>query len=111
MGINNLLQNLLQLLLANVEVYLQLQEILGIASIHKSQILRKNFIENKTSQCRLYIAGNYLSTLISLRNTHCNSGMQGTGLILISKNCFVYTLEELSFAYSTGSLLGQVVNT
>ena len=50
MGIDDLLQDLLQLLLAYVEVYLQLQEVLGIASVYESQILRQDLIEDETSQ-------------------------------------------------------------
>ena len=54
MGIDDLLQDLLQLLLAYVEVYFQLQEVLGIASVYESQILRQDLIEDETSQSGLY---------------------------------------------------------
>ena len=61
MGIDDLLQDLLQLLLAYVEVYFQLQEVLGIASVYESQILRQDLIEDETSQSGLYRTGNVRS--------------------------------------------------
>ena len=47
MNIDNLLQNLLQSLLAHMEVYLQLQEVLRLASIYKFQVLGQNLVKDK----------------------------------------------------------------
>ena len=75
MGIDDLLQDLLQLLLAYVEVYLQLQEVLGIASVYESQILRQDLIEDETSQSGLYRTGNGLALCIYLVHTYMDAGM------------------------------------
>ena len=44
-----------------MEVYFQLQEVLGIASVYESQILRQDLIEDETSQSGLYRTGNGLA--------------------------------------------------
>ena len=75
MSIDNLLQNLLQLLLAYVEIYFQLHEVLRIASVYESQILRQDLIENKSSQSGLYRTGDGLSGCIYLVHTHMDTGM------------------------------------
>ena len=111
MSIDDLLQDLLQLLLSYMEVYFQLQEVLGITSVYKSQILRQNLIEDETSQCRLYRSGDRLTCCIYLAHADMNAGMQCQRLVLICQNCFVYALEILTFADRTGSLLGQIVDT
>ena len=49
-GVDDLLQNLFQALLAHMEIHLQLQEVLRLLSFHKAQILGQNFVENKSSQ-------------------------------------------------------------
>ena len=83
MGIDNLLQNLLQLLLSYVEVDLQLQFVLGNASVYESKILRQNLIEDKSSQCRLYNAGDLFAALGLLRYANLDSGVKRTSSVLI----------------------------
>ena len=46
MDIDNLFQNLLQSLFADMDINLQLQGIFGIASVYNAQILRQDFIND-----------------------------------------------------------------
>ena len=73
MDIDNLFQNLLQPLLAYVEINLQLQGIFRNASVHKAQILRKDFIENKTAQRRFYDIRHFSAVRHLLCNFNFNS--------------------------------------
>ena len=38
-------------------------------------------------------------------------GMSAVGIIFICQNCFIYTLEDLTFSCCTWSFLSQIVNT
>ena len=49
MDIDNLFQNLLQSLFADMEINLQLQGIFRIASVYKAQILRQDFTTSESS--------------------------------------------------------------
>ena len=47
--VDTFFQNLFQLFLSNMEIHFQLQEVIRIASVYKSQILTDDLIENKSS--------------------------------------------------------------
>ena len=111
MYINNLLQNLLQLFLSYMEVYLKKQFISFHASVYKSQILRNDFIENETSHGRFYNSAVNCAVGHGLGHTGLDSGMQGNNSVFVSKNCLVYALEDLALTLCTRALLGQVVDT
>ena len=110
-GVDNPLQNLLQLLFAYVKIHFQLQEFFRIAPIHVSQILRKNFVEDETSESGFHDAGHFFSLGVDLCHAHLDPGMQGTGFILISQNRFVDVFERLAFALRSGPFLCQVINS
>ena len=57
MSVDNFFQNLFQLLFTYKEVNLKQKFVARNASVHKSKILRKNLVEQETSQCGFYIAG------------------------------------------------------
>ena len=109
--IDNFLQNLFQLFLSYMEIYFKLHFIFRNASVYKSQILRQDLIKQETSQCRLYRSGHAGTIRHCLYHTHFDSGLQCQCFVFISKNCFVYALEEFSFSDCTRSFLCQVVNT
>ena len=73
MNVDNLLQNLLQALLAHMEIHLRKQFVLLLASVNKFQILWKNFVEDKTSQRGLYRPSEHLTVRHRLRDTHLDS--------------------------------------
>ena len=54
MGINDFLQNLLQLFLSYMEVNLKRKLIAFHFSVYKSQILRDNLVKEQTSQSSVY---------------------------------------------------------
>ena len=110
MGIDNLLQNLFQALFPHVEIHFQLEEILRFASVHKSQVLRKNLIKNKPSQSGFHIARNQFTVSVPAAYSGRNAGMQGNRFIFISQNGFVHISEKLSFSFGARTLLGQIVN-
>ncbi len=111
MDIDHLLQDRLQLLLAHMKIHFQLQEVLRDTSVHESQVLGQDLIEQESSQGGLHIARYGLSGPILLRHPDSDPGMQGTCLILISQDGFIHALEELAFSHGTGSLLGKVVDS
>ncbi|GFI30590.1 hypothetical protein IMSAGC013_01980 [Lachnospiraceae bacterium] len=94
-----------------MEINFQFQDVFRIASVHKSQILRKYLIENKTSQGGFHIAGYFFSSRHCLCHTYSNSGMQRQGIIFISQNCLVYILEKFPFAFCPRPFLGQIINS
>ena len=49
-----------------MEIHFRLQQILRGGSVHISQILRKNFIKEKSSQRGFHVAGNLLPVSILL---------------------------------------------
>ena len=111
MDIDNLFQNLLQSLFADMEINLQLQGIFRIASVYKAQILRQDFIKDKASQCGFHHIGNFRTVSQLLRNLHFNSGVKGQHLVFICQNCFIQALEIFAFSFCPGSFLGQIVDT
>ena len=56
MCIDNFFKDLLQLFLTYKEVNLKKQFVSRYASIYESKILRKDLVEQETSQCRVNIA-------------------------------------------------------
>ena len=110
-SVNNFFKNLFQLFLTNQEVNLKKKLISRNASVNKSKILRKDLIEQETSQCRLYIACESASIRHYLAGTYKNLGLQGNYLVLICQNCLVYALEELAFTLISRSFLGQIIDT
>ena len=54
MGVDHLLKDLLQLLLADVEVDLKLQLVALHLAVYKAQILRDDLVEQEASQCGLH---------------------------------------------------------
>ena len=109
--INNFFQNFLQLFLTNQEINFQKKFITRNASVYESKILRKDFIKQETSKCRLYNTSHFCSIRHCLCDTNLNSGLKSNNLIFISKNCFINALEELTFSRISRSLLCQVVDT
>ena len=110
-GIDNLLQNLLQTLLAYVEINLQYQLIARNSTIYKAQILRQNLVEEETAQRGLYDTGHLSSVSQGSGYADLDSGLQTDDFILISQDGFVQVLEELAFAFTSRTLLGQVIDT
>ncbi len=111
MSIDDFLQNLFQLFLSHMEIHFQLQIVLRIVPLHKTQILGQNLIEQKPSQRGLHIAAYRLALRRPLGHPHFDAGMQGNHLVLIRQNRLIHILEILALALNTGSLLGQIVNT
>ena len=56
MCIDNFFKDLLQLFLTYKEVNLKKQFVSRYASVYESKILRKDLVEQETSQCRVNIA-------------------------------------------------------
>ena len=110
-SIDNLFKNLFQLFLSYQEVYFKEKFISRNASVYETKILRKDFVEQETSKCRFYGTGQNGSIRHCLAAANVNSRLQCDYFILISKNCFVYTLEVLTFTLVSRSLLSQVVDT
>ena len=94
-----------------MEVNLRKKEILFLASVNISKILRKDLVEQETSQCGLHSSADFFTGCILLGHSYLNSGVKSTYTILISQNGFVYALEELALTDRAGSLLCQVINT
>ncbi len=53
MRINNLLKDLLKLLLSYKEINLRLKEIFGVGSVYITEVLRKDLIEEESSESGL----------------------------------------------------------
>ena len=111
MDIDNLFQNLLQSLFADMEVNLQLKGVFRDTSVHKTQILRKDFIKDKTAQGRFHHVGSFRSVSQFFRNFNLDSGMKGKNMVFICQYGFIQALEVFSFSHCPGSFLCQVVNT
>ena len=110
MGIDNLLQNLLQSLLIHMKVNFRFQKILRDAPVYKTQILGQNLIEDKTSQRRFHIPRDLFPVHIFLGYTHGNPGMERTSFVFICQNGLVYIAEKLPLAQCPGPLLGQIID-
>ena len=94
-----------------MEVNLQLQLVALDASVHKSQILRDNLIENEASNGRLYNTGLLRSVRHLSCHSHLNLGVERYLLVLVGQDCLVHALERHALALHARSLLGQVVDT
>ena len=110
-GIDDLFKDLLKLLLSYMEIHFGKKEVFRLCSVYIAQILRQDLIKEEPSKSRLYNTCDLFTLGICLGDSYLNSGMQGTSLVLICKDCFIYTLEELAFAHCTRTLLCQIVNT
>ena len=69
MDVDDFLQDLLQALLAHMEVHLGKQLVLSLAPVNKLQILREDLIEYETSQRGLHDA----RELLALRRCLCHA--------------------------------------
>ena len=111
MGIDDLLQDFLQLFLADHEINFQLQVVVVALSIDESQILRKNLVEDQASQRGLDLAG-VLSPIGQInRAANPDSGMVVDDLVLKGQKRLVDAREMLALAGLSLALLGQIVNT
>ena len=111
MCIDNFFKNLFQLFLSYMEIHFKNQFISFFFTINKTKILRNDFVENEPSKCRLYCTGQNGSVRHCLAAANMDSGLQCDYFILISKDCFVYALEELAFTLVSRSFLSQIVDT
>ena len=111
MGIDNFLKDLFQAFLSYQEINLRFQLVTRNGTIYKSKILRKNLIEQETSQCRLFSTCQNSSVRHSLGYTNFDTALKGDYFILISQNCFINALEEFAFSACSRSLLSQIVDT
>ena len=109
-GVDDLLQNLLQTLFVHMEVHLRLQEVLRHAPVHEAQILGQDFVEDETPQRTLHISGDSLALRVLLGHPDDDPGVQGQIFILISQYGLVHVLEVLPLSQGTRPLLGQVVD-
>ena len=110
-GIDNLLQDLLQTLLAYVEINFQYQLIARNRTVYEAQILRQNLVKEETAQGRFYDTGHLGSVSQGSGYADLDSGLQTDDFILISQDGFVQVLEELAFAFASRTLLGQIIDT
>ncbi len=110
MGVDDLLQNLLKLLLTHMEIHLRLQIIFRGIPLHKAQILGQYLVEQEASQRGLHIAAHRLPLGGFLGHPYLDPGVQGNELVLIGQYGLVYILKELAFAQYTRPLLGKVVD-
>ena len=110
MGVDNLLQDLLQSLLVHMEVHLGQKEILRQVSVYKAQVLGQDLIEDKPSQRGLHISRHHFSLGVLLGSAHLDPGVKGTGFILISQNGFVHIFKVPALSQRSGPLLGQVID-
>ena len=96
MNINNLLKNLLDLLLADMEIDLQLQRILRLGTIYKAKILRNNLVEDQKTKCSLNKSCNFCSI------RHCCLAIDINGLVksnlsvLVCKDCLIHASEMIA---------------
>ena len=110
MGVDDFLQDLLQLLFSYQEVHLQFQLVAGNAPVHVAQILGQDLVKEKSSQGR----GNCLCQGISLGirslAAHMNAGLQGNIAVFVCQNGFIYALVISALTLGPRSLLGQVID-
>ena len=110
MDIDNLLQNLLALLLSHMEIHLQKQFIARNAPVHKSQVLRDNLIEDKTSHSGLDDSCLYGAVRHLLAHPDLYSGVEGHRAVLVGQNRLIGVLKAHALSLRAWSLLGQVVD-
>ena len=111
MGIDNLFQDLFQLFLSYVEIHFQHQLISLLGSVHKSQILRQDLIEQEPAQRGLHILPTALfRPAWSCCSAH-DSGLQCNISVFIGQNRLIQVLEPGSLSLASRSFLGQVVDT
>ena len=67
--------------------------------------------EQETSKGRFYSTGHYAAVRHIFADAYFNTALKFNNSILICKNCFIYTLEVLTFTNCARSLLCQVVDT
>ena len=111
MRIDNLFQNLLQLLFADMEIHLWQQFIARHTSIHKSKILRQDLVEDKASYCRFHNACQLCAIWHLFAAAHFYLGMKSDYFIFICKYCLIDILEKFTLALCARSFLCQVVDT
>src|SRR5699024_8467402 len=110
-GIDDLLQDLLELFLSNMEIYLKQQLVSFLLSVYKSKILWNDLIKQESSQCRLDHTALYGSVRHSLVYADFDLGMKGNCLVLISQQRLIDALERFPFSFCPRTLLGQIIDT
>ena len=111
MDIDDLFQDLLQALFAHMEIDLQEEFIAGNAPVHKAQVLGNDLVEQETAHRGFHDSGFHCPVFHRPGHTDLYPGMKGHGLILIGEDCLVDALEDHTFAFGAGTLLGQIINT
>src|SRR3712207_378812 len=108
MGVDDLLQNALQLFLADHEVNFQLQIVIIRLAIDEAQVLGDDLIEYETAQSRLNLSG-VLSSIGKLYNTaNIDLGVEVDDLVLLGEKSLVGIGEMLALAGLAVTLLGQI---
>ena len=110
MGIDDLFQDLLELLLAYMEINLQKQLVSFCFPVHKAQVLGNDLIKQQTSQCRVDHALLLGAILHSLLHTHLDPGVQCDISILIGQDRFIDALKDHALAFGSRPLLGQIID-
>ena len=111
MGMDDFFKDLFQAFFAYMEVYFQCHFILGVTSIYKAQVLRKNLVKDKPSHSGLHNALLCSAIGKSLFYSYFNPGLKSDHPVFIGKDCLIDTLKEFTFALCSRSFLGQVVDT
>ena len=110
-SIDDFFKDLFQLFLTYQEINFQKKFIARYTSVYESKILRKDFVEQETSESGFYVAGQYGAIRHLLRAANQNSALERNYFVFVCKNGFVHALEELAFSLVARSLLGQIVDT
>ena len=111
MGIDDLLENLFQSLLAHMEIHFRLQFIARDSPVHKSKVLGQDLIEDKPSQrgfLRILQPGPVGHLLC---NTDFDPALQCQRPVFISQDRLIDIFKCLAFSDGSRSLLCQIVDS
>ena len=111
MNIDDGLKNLLQILLLDHEVNLELEFIALHAAVDKSKILRNDFVEQETAECRLDCILQNGAVRHLLLHTDMNAALQCAFTVLISEDSLVEIVIIIAGSLYTLSLLGKIIDT
>ncbi len=92
------------------EITLQSQMILGFMTLHKTEVLRQNFIKLQAAECCLDHAFD-LFAIYFQTTLHMDRCLQGDHLLIISHLRFFHSGEVAAGALSIFGTCGQVINT
>ena len=111
MNLKALVDYLSELFLSYLEAYFKIELLIGICSVHKSEILRNVLVKYDTTYCRIDDPCFGVISADIFCYSHLDSGVDRDISFIVSHNSFIEVAEHLSFTLFAGLIDRKIIRT